>query len=110
MTHPRLPLHEADNLRVRVTVREQLPDGTTGDPIDLTGATMACAIGTPDTTGTAGTVIPVDLTAGIVDVAFGPVGNITASWVVAQLRVTRDGETQTAWEQTYAIRPSISGA
>jgi len=83
----REPLYESETLRVRVTVRAKASDGTIGAPINLTGATMTAAIGIPDQPGTAGTVVPVDLVNGVVDVAFPATGNVASSYVVAQLRV-----------------------
>lgn len=102
-------IHTGDTLKVRVTVRSLDADGAFGAAVDLTGATFAAAFGDPGSSGVAGTVTVVDGPNGVVDVAF-PASQATPPSTVAHLRVTKGGETQTVWSETFIVKQSVTAS
>lgn len=99
--------HEIDTLRIRVTVRD-----SAGSAVDLTGASFVAVIGGTGRgadPGAAGTVTPVTLASGVVDIEFAP-DSAAAPSAVVQLRVTLAGETQTVYAETFTVRRSLRTA
>ena len=85
-----------------VTVTVQQTDGTAKN---LTGATLAASLGTPES-AIAGTVTPIDLPAGQVRVTF-PAPAAFLGLVTAELRVTISGETQSVWRETFRVQAKL---
>lgn len=93
--------YENDSLKVRVSVKSE-----GGANVDLTGTTLVSRFGALGVTGVTGTVDPVDLATGVVDISF-PVGALKSPQGVAQLIVTKDGETKTVYSEAFEVRRSV---
>ena len=100
--------YEGDPLVVRVIIWADAQKTTRRD---LTGATFEAAVGRQGGTVAPGTVTPVDLVQGEVDVAFPSSAvtlNTRAAALTAQLRVALPGRpSETGWSKVYTVLPSI---
>lgn len=98
-----ITVYSKDTLKVRVTVKRE------ETPVALTGASFAAAIGIPNGKSYAGSVTPVDLLNGIVDVFFDlkPMKELRAMRVMAELQVELGGEAQTVWAADVVLKNSV---
>lgn len=95
-----ISIQELDSLKIRVAVSDD-----SGEPVNLTSASFQCAAG-GGAYGVSGTVTPIDLAEGVVDVSFSSNTIDVGRWAT-HLRVTIDGETQTVYREILEVTPSI---